>query len=99
DESSEGLLIVTNDGDLAQKLAHPKFQVPRVYKLQVAGLPSRETLAELKKGLFFTEGKFAVQRVRVLRAHGKSSFIEVELTQGHNREIRRLFARVGHKVM
>lgn len=99
DESSEGLLIVTNDGDLAQKLAHPKFQVPRVYKVQVAGLPSRETLAELKKGLFFTEGKFAVQRVRVLRAHGKSSFVEVELTQGHNREIRRLFARVGHKVM
>ena len=99
DASSEGLLIVTNDGEFAQKLAHPRFQVPRVYKVQVAGVPSPATLAELRKGLHFSEGRFAVKRARRLKTQGKSSFIEVELTQGQNREIRRLFARVGHKVM
>lgn len=99
DESSEGLLIVTNDGDFAQKLAHPRFQVPRVYRIQVAGVPTQETLSELRKGVYFTEGRFGLKRAKRLKTHGKSAFLEVELTQGHNREIRRLFARFGHKVM
>lgn len=99
DESSEGLLIVTNDGEFSQRAAHPRYQVPRVYRLQVAGVPSRETLAELRKGLHFSDGRFGLKRARRLKTQGKSSFVEVELTQGQNREIRRLFARVGHKVI
>lgn len=99
DESSEGLLLVTNDGDLAERLAHPRYQVPRVYRVQVAGVPSSEALAELRKGVYFTEGRFGLKRAKRLKTHGRSAFLEVELTQGHNREIRRLFARVGHKVI
>ncbi len=99
DESSEGLLLVTNDGDIAQRLAHPRFQVPRIYRLQVAGVPSAETLTQLRKGVHFTEGKFGLKRAKRLKTHGKSAFLEVELNQGQNREIRRLFARVGHKVI
>lgn len=99
DESSEGLLIVTNDGDFAQRLAHPRYQVPRVYRVQVAGVPTPETLTELRKGVYFTEGRFGLKRAKKLKTHGKSTFLEVELNQGHNREIRRLFARFGHKVM
>lgn len=99
DEGSQGLLLVTNDGDIAQRLAHPRFQVPRVYRVQVAGIPTAETLAQLKKGVHFTEGKFGLKRTKRLKTHGQSAFLEVELNQGQNREIRRLFARVGHKVM
>jgi 23S rRNA pseudouridine2605 synthase len=99
DESSQGLLIVTNDGELAEKLAHPRYEVPRVYRVQVAGVPTPQTLAELRKGIHFTEGKFGLKRTKRLKTHGNSSFLEVELARGQNREIRRLFARVGHKVM
>ncbi len=99
DEDSEGLLLVTNDGDLAQKLAHPKFRIARRYELQVAGVPKPGTLAELRKGLYFTEGRFRVQQAKILKVRGQSAIVEAILTEGHNRELRRLFARVGHKVM
>jgi len=99
DEGSQGLLIVTNDGELAEQMAHPRYEVPRVYRVQVAGVPTPQTLAELRKGIHFTEGKFGLKRTKRLKTHGNSTFLEVELARGQNREIRRLFARVGHKVM
>jgi len=99
DEDSEGLLIVTNDGDLAQKLAHPKFRVLRTYQMQVAGIPTGEELAQLKKGLHFAEGKFRVQEAYIVKVRGQSALVEIVLAEGHNRELRRLFARIGHKVM
>lgn len=99
DESSEGLLLVTNDGDLAHRLAHPKFQVERVYRALVAGTPSDEVLRQMKQGLYFSEGKFKVRDIRRVKASPKASILELVLTEGQNREIRRLLARVGHKVM
>ncbi|NNJ24785.1 pseudouridine synthase [Alienimonas chondri] len=99
DEHSRGLLIVTNDGALTQKLAHPSNRVIRKYRLQVAGVPKPETLRELRKGLHFEEGLFRLNTAKRIKTHGSSATVEVELAQGRNREIRRLFARVGHKVM
>jgi 23S rRNA pseudouridine2605 synthase len=99
DESSEGLILLTNDGELAHRLAHPRFQVPRTYGVQVAGRPTPETFSALKQGLYFTEGRFKVHWVKRVGTKGNSTFLEVGLSHGQNREIRRLFARVGHKVM
>ena len=99
DETSEGLLIVTNDGELAHSLAHPRFQVERVYRCIIAGIPTDETFKQLRQGLHFTEGKFRMRDVRRLKSNGKSTLVEVILTEGQNREVRRLFARVGHKVL
>ncbi len=99
DENSEGLLLVTNDGDLANRLAHPRYQVRRKYRVQVAGIPKPGTLQELKKGLYFREGHFRLHGARRLKTQGRSSFLEIEMREGQNREIRRLLARVGHKVM
>jgi 23S rRNA pseudouridine2605 synthase len=99
DESSEGLILVTNDGELAHRLAHPRFQVRRTYAVQVAGRPTAETIASLKEGMFFHEGRFRLQWIRRVGTKGNSAFLEVGLNHGQNREIRRLFARVGHKVM
>lgn len=99
DESSEGLLLVTNDGDLAHKLLHPRFRVIRTYRIQVAGIPTPETIRSLKKGLRFSDGQFRVRSARRIKTQGKSSFLDIEMTEGRNREVRRLFARVGHKVL
>lgn len=99
DENTEGLLLVTNDGEIAQRLAHPRFQVERVYRVQVAGDPPGEIFDKLKEGFYFTEGKFRMRDVRRLGRQGKSTILQIILTEGQNREVRRLFARVGHKVL
>jgi len=99
DENTTGLLVVTNDGDLAQKLAHPRYRIFRTYQAQVAGQPRPEIYEQLKKGLFFTEGKFRVYSVKPLKRQKDSTWVEIVMTEGQNREIRRLFARVGHKIM
>ena len=99
DENSEGLLLVTNDGYVGNRLAHPRYGIPKTYRVQVAGKPTRETLSQLRDGIYFTEGKFKVRSVRAFKTKGNSTFLEVVLNEGQNREIRRLFARVGHKVL
>ena len=99
DESTEGLLLITNDGDLAERLAHPRFEVVRRYRCQVAGIPSRETLQSLREGMYFSDGFFRFRGVRILKRKGRSVILELELREGKNREIRRLLAKVGHKVI
>ncbi|MFN9719367.1 MAG: pseudouridine synthase [Planctomycetota bacterium] len=99
DENTEGLLLITNDGDLAQHLAHPKFEVVRRYRCQVAGIPSTETLRQLREGMYFSDGFFRFRSVHVHRRKGRSVILELELQEGKNREIRRLMARAGHKVL
>lgn len=98
DEHSQGLLLVTNDGELAHRLAHPRFRVQKIYHVQVAGVPSRDLLEQLKRGIYFAEGRFKVADVKFLRAKGSSAILEMTLTEGQNREIRRLMAKLGHKV-
>ncbi len=99
DENSEGLLMITNDGELAHQLIHPRYQVPRIYRVQVAGIPNRDSLKQLREGLQFSDGHFQVHTARKLKTRGKSTFLQLELRQGRNREIRRMMARVGHKVI
>ena len=99
DENTQGLLLLTNDGDLAQRLAHPRFEVVRRYRCHVAGWPTPETLTQLRDGMYFSEGFFRFQGIRVVRHQGRSTVLELELQEGKNREIRRLLARVGHKVI
>ncbi|MFH1304481.1 MAG: pseudouridine synthase [Planctomycetota bacterium] len=99
DENSEGLILVTNDGALAQRLAHPRYKVARTYHVQVVGNPTREKLEELRKGIRFKEGLFRVSGLKPLRKQGKSTFLELTLHEGQNREIRRMMARIGHKVI
>jgi len=99
DANTRGLLLVTNDGKLAHRLAHPRFDVPRRYEVHVAGQPSGDALRRLKQGMHFSDGRFSLDRCRRRRTRKNSTYLDVVLTQGRNREIRRLFARVGHKVL
>lgn len=99
DENTQGLLLLTNDGDLAEHLAHPRYEVVRRYRAQVAGVPTQETLTQLRRGMHFSEGYFRFRSVRFLKRRGRSAFLEIELREGKNREVRRLLARCGHKVI
>jgi 23S rRNA pseudouridine2605 synthase len=99
DEDSEGLLLLTNDGELAFRLMHPRFGVEKTYHVQVAGKPSREELQGLLKGVWLSDGHVRARRVRRMKTQGDSTWLEVVLSEGKNREIRRMLARLGHKVM
>lgn len=98
DENSQGLIVVTNDGELAQKLAHPRFRVRKTYHVQVAGIPTREMVESLTRGLYFAEGRFKAAEARLVSTHKQSALLEIVLTEGQNREIRRMLAKLGHKV-
>lgn len=98
DLHSEGLILVTNDGELANRLTHPKFGLPKTYLVQVAGEPDREVFAKLLRGVHLAEGVARVSSIKVRRKHKQSTILEMVLNEGRNREIRRIMAKVGHKV-
>jgi pseudouridine synthase len=111
DADSTGLVLLTNDGELAHRLAHPGSAIPKQYHVAVQGTLTDAALARLSKGLFLADSgspeggakRARMQEVRVLkrmkdRRRGDLSLVSVTLTEGQNREIRRLFARVGIKV-
>jgi 23S rRNA pseudouridine2605 synthase len=99
DAETEGLILVTNDGPLANRLAHPRYGVEKVYLAQVAGSPNRQVIEQLRRGVWLSEGKARPREVRVRGKRGTSTLLEITLTEGRNREIRRMLARLGHKVL
>jgi 23S rRNA pseudouridine2605 synthase len=99
DQYSEGLILVTNDGTLAQELAHPKYEVEKTYQVQVAGKLEPEVLEKLRQGLHFADGFAKVVGARIKSEGKNSTSLEIVLNEGRNREIRRLLAKVGHKVL
>jgi 23S rRNA pseudouridine2605 synthase len=99
DEDSEGLLLLTNDGDLANRLMHPRFGIEKTYMVQVAGHPDREDQLQLLKGVWLSDGHVRARRVKRLKSQGDSTWLEIVLNEGKNREIRRMLAKMGHKVM
>ena len=99
DEMSTGLMLLTNDGELANKLAHPKYGVEKLYRALVAGSPGPEVLNQLTEGVWLAEGKVRAKRVRIAGKRGESTVLEMVLAEGKNREVRRMLAKLGHKVM
>jgi len=99
DEDSEGLLLLTNDGDVANRLMHPRFGVEKTYLVQVAGFPNNDDLKKLLQGVWLSDGHVKARRVKRLKKQGDSTWLRVVLAEGKNREIRRMLAKLGHKVM
>jgi 23S rRNA pseudouridine2605 synthase len=99
DLHSEGLLLLTNDGELANRLTHPRYAVAKVYQVMVAGVPDREVLDQLRRGVLLAEAWVRVPRVKIKSRHKKSTVLEMVLEEGRNREIRRMLAKTGHKVL
>ena len=92
-------MLLTNDGELANKLAHPRFGVEKLYRVVVAGSPTREVLNQLVEGIWLAEGKVRAKSVRAVGKRGESTILELVLAEGKNREVRRMLAKLGHKVM
>ncbi len=99
DAASRGLIILTNDGQLTQRLTHPRHKVPKTYRVRVRGSLSRDDVQTVQDGVHLAEGKASFSRVRVLKRKRRYTDLQVQLTQGVNRQIRRVLAKVGNKVM
>jgi len=98
DADSKGLLILTNDGELANLLTHPRYGVVKTYVAEIDGRIAGESLSKLKKGMYFAEGRASAQEVKILRRGPKRSLLEITLREGRNRQIRRMLLRLGHPV-
>jgi len=98
DRTSEGLILLTNDGGLANLLAHPRYGVEKKYLVQVAGVPTAELLDRLRQGVRLAEGEVHAKRITLRSQHKESAVLEMVLDEGKNREIRRMLAKLGHKV-
>ena len=99
DKDSEGLILLTNDGALSERLTHPKYGVPKVYRVQVAGELTEAGVRQLREGVYLAEGLAKAENVIIKGRHKQSTILEMTLTEGMNREVRRLLARLGHKVL
>jgi 23S rRNA pseudouridine2605 synthase len=97
DLTTEGLLLLTNDGAFAEKVAHPRYEVPRVYHAKVHKVPDAETLDRMRRGVRVDGERLVVDRVRVLEAEN-NAWLEITLHEGKNHEVRRLLEAVGHRV-
>ena len=96
DTDTEGLLILTNDGDFANKLAHPSHEVPKTYLVEVEGLLDNKTLRRLEKGLTLEDGPIKPDKVKLVTRAESRSMVQITLHSGRNRIVRRMFDSVGH---
>jgi pseudouridine synthase len=94
DYDSEGLLLLTNDGDLANRLLHPSFGIEKEYLAEVAGTPTTAALARLRAGVELDDGRARVRSVRIVDARGERAQLSLVMTEGRKREVRRLLASV-----
>ena len=98
DTDTEGLLILTNDGDFGNKLAHPSHEVPKTYLVEVEGLLDNKTLRRLEKGLTLEDGPIKPDKVKLVTRAESRSMVQITLHSGRNRIVRRMFDSVGHPV-
>jgi 23S rRNA pseudouridine2605 synthase len=98
DQDTEGLLLLTNDGELTHQLLHPSFEVERVYVALVPGPVRKRTLAQLREGVELDDGMARVKRIRVLEEERSKALLEIVMTEGRKREVRRLLGAVGLSV-
>lgn len=99
DADSEGLMLFTNDGDLAHRLSHPRFGHQKEYRVLISGRPSQETLSAWRQGVRIEEGVTAPARVTEIESVEGATWLRVTLHEGRKRQIRRVAAALGHRVL
>ena len=95
DYNTTGLLLLTNDGDFALRLTHPRFGVKKLYQAKLSACPTAEDLARLRKGIRLEDGMSAPARARVVDKLRKNAWVEIEVREGRKREVRRMFEALG----
>lgn len=99
DYDSEGLILLTNDGDFSQKILHPRFRMPKIYRVKVKGKLAKVDLHTLEKGIKLEDGWFLPEDIRLTKVGQKSSWLVITIKEGKNRIIRRAFSTFGHEVV
>lgn len=99
DYNTEGVLLVTNDGEMADQLLDPKNKIPRTYHVKVSGIPTEKTLRKLEKGVTLDGRPTLPLKARLHRTTGKNCFLELQLIEGKKHHIRRICELVGHAVI
>lgn len=99
DIDTEGLLLLTNDGDFAYALTHPKFEVSKTYHALVQGHPSAKQLKDMAKGLLLADGLTAPAEVVLLRRERRGSLLAISIHEGRNRQVKRMCSAIGHPVI
>lgn len=98
DAASEGLILLTNDGTLTELVTHPSHGVTKTYLALVEGIPSEASLRRLRDGVDLEDGPAAAKSARIIDRHDDRSLVELVMTEGRKREVRRMFDEVGHPV-
>ncbi len=99
DFDAEGLLLLTNDGDLAHLLSHPRFSIPKTYLVKVAGVPEEKKLMRLRRGVVLEDGMARAVSCSLIRQREKNSWVRVVVTEGRNHLVKRMFAAIGQTVL
>ena len=99
DYNTEGLLLLTNDGDFAHLVTHPKHEFPKTYLAKVKGVVDDSAIAELEGGIYLDDGKTAPARIKKVRKEEANSWLEITIHEGRKRQVRRMFDRIGHSVI
>jgi len=98
DTDTEGLILLTNDGDFAQRVAHPSYELDKTYVAEVDGVMTKATLRRLRDGVTLDDGPVEVSAARVVSTTADRSIVELVIHEGRNRIVRRLLDEVGHPV-
>lgn len=98
DTDTDGLILITNDGEFAHRMSHPSFEVPKTYLVEVAGVMEDKTVARLAKGVTLDDGPVRPDRIKVVSTSQKATLLTVSLHEGRNRIVRRMMEAVGHPV-
>lgn len=98
DYATTGLLLLTNDGEFAHLMMHPRHHVPKVYRAEVDGVPDAKDLRTLREGVDLDDGRTAPADVRIIERRGSTSIVEMTLREGRKRQVRRMLSAVSHPV-
>lgn len=99
DSDSEGLLLFTNDGELANWLIHPRYGIKKKYLVTIEGQISPKSIVAIERGIVLEDGKTAPAKIRIIRSSRNITSLELEIAEGKKRQIRRTFAAIGHPVL
>ncbi len=98
DQDSQGLMLLTNDGEFAYRLTHPKFEIPKTYEVLIDRKPSFAAMNLLRYGVRLSDGVTAPAEVEILDSNDNQAWLTITIHEGRNRQVRRMFERVGYDV-
>jgi 23S rRNA pseudouridine2605 synthase len=98
DYDAEGLIILTNDGDLANKILHPRYELPKVYRARVRGRIAKDTFEKMKNGTELEDGTAKPDWIKIVKNENESTTVELSFHEGRNHLVKRYFAKFGHPV-